>query len=101
MGDSKHDRYDWVKLALDNKLLIFAFLSFLGSAAGNVSQAFDINKKDKDLKTMGESYATIVYQKMKIEPEKQPAKPTTKTVYINHCADECKKIMADHIKEFH
>lgn len=101
MGDSKHDKYDWVKLALDNKGLIIAAISFLISAGTNVSQAFDIQKKNKDLKVVGESYATLVYQKMDIKPVKPAEKPIEKTIYINRCADECRAIMADHIKEFH
>jgi hypothetical protein len=100
MGDSKYKLYDWVKLALDNKLLIFAILSFFGSAAGNISQAVDIDKKDKQMKMLGESYATIVYQHQDNKPIDKP-KPTGKTVYINRCADECQAIMDKHIDEFH
>jgi len=100
MGDSKRDFYDWVKLALDNKTIIISIISFLISAGVNVSQAVDIQEKNKDLKAVGESYAAIVYQNMNIKPN-LPAKPAEKTIYINRCADECRAIMADHIKEFH
>jgi len=100
MGDSKRDFYDWVKLALDNKTIIISIISFLISAGVNVSQAVDIQEKNKDLKAVGESYAAIVYQNMNIKPNLS-AKPAEKTIYINRCADECRAIMADHIKEFH
>jgi len=108
MGDSKRDFYDWVKLALDNKTIIISIISFLISAGVNVSQAVDIQEKNKDLKAVGESYAAIVYQNMDIKP-KESAKPAEKTIYINHCANECmaivKKLIADydkaHREEFH
>lgn len=101
MADSKHDHYDWVKLALDNKGLIISAIGLIISAITNGVQAIDIQKKDNDIQILGKSYATLVYQKMDINPTKPAEKPIEKTIYINRCADECQKIMADHIKEFH
>ena len=100
MGDSNKGFYDYFKLMLENKWLIMAIFSFLGSAGFNASQAIDIDKKDKQMKMLGESYATIVYQQQDSKPIDRP-KPIGKTIYINRCADECQAIMNKHIDEFH
>lgn len=105
MGDSKHDSYDWLKLMLDNKGLIIAFISFLISAGANVSQAFDVQKKNADLKMIGESYAELIYHPQKIVQSTTPKQAVTKTIYINNCSAECEKIVQKHIdaliEEYH
>jgi len=105
MADSKHDHYDYIKLALDNKGLIIAFISFLISAIGNVSQAFDIQQKNVDLKAVGESYAELIYHPQKIVQSTTPKQAVTKTIYINNCSAECEKIVQKRIdaliEEYH